>query len=151
MLKPLATTLSARRQSYVNSGQAQAPFRAILDLLGQREVGVDQVADFSVDVPGEDTQADADLRCGQPRAGSVQHRVGEIGDKLAQFLVEVHHFEGRLAQDRISEESDRLDRHGTPCERDRGRAESRPKALLGRTPAVAGHADPGAKLEGLAA
>ena len=69
------------------------------------------MADLVVDVPGEHPQPDADLRCRQPGAGRVEHRVGEVLDEPAQLLVEVDHLDRALAQHRVAEESDGLD-HG---------------------------------------
>ena len=43
------------------------------------DVGVDQVADLAVDVPGEDPQAHADLRGGQAGAARGEHGLGQVG------------------------------------------------------------------------
>ena len=72
---------------------------------------VDEVADLALDVPGEDPQADPDLRRGQSGARRVEHRVGEVLDEAAQLLVEVDDLDGRLPEDRVAEEPDGLDRH----------------------------------------
>ena len=89
MSKPLATTRSARRAVEGQVRDRQAALRAVLLLLGQVQRRVDQVAELAVDVPGEHPQADADLRRGQPGAGRLEHRVGEVRDQPAQLLVEV--------------------------------------------------------------
>ena len=55
---------------------------------------------------------DADLRCREPRAGGGEHRVGQVGDELAELAVEVVDLDRALAQHGITEEADGLDGHG---------------------------------------
>jgi hypothetical protein len=95
-------------------GQGQAALGTVLDLLGEPELGVDQVAHLTGDVPGEDAQAHTDLRCRQAGAGRVQHGVGQVVDERAQLLVEVRHRRRSRAQDRIAEQPDRPDGHVRP-------------------------------------
>ena len=59
-----------------------------------------------------DAQPDPELGRGEAGPGRVEHRVGEVRDERAQLLVEVDDLDGRLAQDGVAEETDRLDGHG---------------------------------------
>ena len=70
------------------------------------------MAELALDVPGEDPQADADLRRREAGAGRGEHRVGEVGDELAQLAVEAVDLDRALAQHGIAEEADGLDGHG---------------------------------------
>ena len=110
-LKPLATTRSARGVSNCSPGNDRQPSGPVLHLAGEVEVGVDEVSELAVDPVGEDPQADPDLRCGQPGARGVDHRVGEVADELAQLPVEVDDRLGRRPQHGVAEEADVLDRH----------------------------------------
>jgi hypothetical protein len=69
------------------------------------------VAELAVDVPGEDPQADADLRCRQPGAAGGQHRLGEIGHQATQLGVEVDDRRGGRAEHGVAEQPDRGDAH----------------------------------------
>ena len=94
------------------AGDRQAALGPLLGLLAhRRDVGVDQVADLAVDVPGEHPQADADLRRGEARPAGGVHGLGEVGDQPAQFGVEVDDGGRRGAEDRVTEEPDRSDAH----------------------------------------
>ena len=106
----MATTRSARVVE-VEPGQGQAALRALLRLVGEVQHRVDQVPDHVVDVVGEDPQRHPELRRGQPDAGCVEHRVGQVADQHPQLLVEVHDRGGRGAQHRVAEQSDGLDGH----------------------------------------
>ena len=55
-----------------------------------------------------DAEPDPDLRRREARAGGVAHRVGEVGDQLAQLPVEVDDLDGAAAQHRVTEEADGL-------------------------------------------
>ena len=59
--------------------------------------------DIPVDVVGEDPQPDPDLRRRQADAGRVEHRLGEVGDQVAQLEIEVNHRLGRSAQHGVTE------------------------------------------------
>ena len=54
---------------------------------------------------------DPELRRGEAGAALLMHRVGEVGDQLAQLLVEVDDRIGRRAQHGVAEETDGLDGH----------------------------------------
>ena len=71
------------------AGDREAAFLAVLDLLGQRQLRVDEVAELAVDVPGEHPQPDTELGRGQAAAGRVEHGVGQVRHQGAQLLVEV--------------------------------------------------------------
>ena len=93
-------------------GKGQAALGAVLAVLGELQHRVDQMAELAVDVPGEHPQPDADLGRGEPGARCVDHRVGQVGDELAQLAVEVDDLDRGGAQDGVTEQSDVLDRHG---------------------------------------
>ena len=76
-------------------------------------------------VPGEDPEADADLRCGEAGAGRGEHGVGQVGDELAQLLVEAVDLRRALTQHGVAEQADGLDGHGSPRSGTGGRAKSR--------------------------
>ncbi len=60
---------AVRAQAVVGqSGQRQAAFGAVLLVLAEGQLGVDQVAEFAVHVVGEHPQGDAELRRGQAGA-----------------------------------------------------------------------------------
>ena len=94
-----------------DAGQRQAPLLAVLHLVGEREVGVDEVADLTVDVPGEHPQPDPELRSCEPGTGGVEHGVGEVLHQPAELGVEVgDRLRGR-AEHGVAEEADRLEAH----------------------------------------
>ena len=114
MFQPVATTCRCRRQSQRKPGidrQPSAP-SSVSSPTGV-DVGVDQVADLAVDVPGEHPQADADLRRGEPGTAGGEHGLGQVGDELLQLRVEVDDGGGRGAQHRVAEEPDGGDAHPT--------------------------------------
>lgn len=70
--------------------------------------------DLAVDVPGEDPQPDADLRCSQSGTGRLEHGVGEVVHQGAQLLVEGGDLDRAAAQDGVAEQTDGLDGHAAP-------------------------------------
>jgi len=75
MLKPLATTPTARLAGKTRPGserQPSSPSSSSSELQG----GVDDMAQNVVDVVGEHAQTHAELRRGETYAGSFEHRVG---------------------------------------------------------------------------
>jgi hypothetical protein len=66
------------------------------------------MAEFVVDVVGEDPQADADLRGSQADAGRLHHRVGEVLDQPAQLGIEVDYRLGGGPQHGVAKQADRL-------------------------------------------
>ena len=96
----------------LEAGQREAALEALLLVVGQVKCRVDQMAELVVDEVGEDPQRNPELGCGQPDAGRVHHRVGQVPDQPAQLRVEVDDRFGLGPQDRVAEQADRLDRHG---------------------------------------
>ncbi len=94
------------------TGDGQAPLLAVLRLVAQRQLGVDEVPDDVIDVVGEHPQADADLRGREPSTRGGEHRVGEVADEGPDLLVEVDHWAGDAAQDRVAEQPDVAHGHG---------------------------------------
>src|SRR5579859_2885560 len=96
----------------VDARYRQAALGAVLLLrVGELQHRVDQVPDDVVHVEREHAQAHADLRRGEPGAVVGPHRVDQVGDQLAQLLVEVGHRVRGAAQDGIAEQPDRGDAH----------------------------------------
>ena len=114
MFQPVATTCRWRRQSQRKPGIDRQPSGAssVSSPTGV-DVGVDQVADLAVDVPGEHPQADADLRGGQAGAAGGEHGLGQVGDEAAQLRVEVDDRGGGGAQHGVAEQPDGGDAHPT--------------------------------------
>lgn len=68
----------------VQLGDGQAAFVVVLELGGEFEGGVDEVASVSVGVVDEDAGADADLGCGDAgSAGGAEEGVHQVGDQDA--------------------------------------------------------------------
>ena len=84
---------------------------ALLLVDGEVEVRVDEVTELVVHPVGEDAEGHADLRCREPGAGRLHHRVGEVLDQPTQLLVEGLDRGRGGPQDRVAEEPDGLDRH----------------------------------------
>ena len=103
---------SARRAVEDEVGDRQAALLAVLGLLGQREVGVHQVADLAVDVPGEDAQPDADLRRREARPGASSIVSVRSWTSLRSSASKSTTGAGGRAQHRVAEQPDRLDAHG---------------------------------------
>ena len=91
----------------------EAALVAVLHLVvREMQHRVDQVSGLLVvDVIGEHPQPDADLRGREPSPGCVQHGLGEVCHQGAQLLVEVDHYLGWGAQDRVAEQPDRDNSH----------------------------------------
>ena len=99
-------------------GDRQAALGTELLLVADRlERRVDQVPGEAPAVVGEHAQPDAQLRRGEPGAALLVHRVGQVGDQLAQLRVEGRDLHRRGAQHRVAEEPDGLDGHGSPSTR----------------------------------
>ena len=69
------------------------------------------MAQLVIDVIGEDPQPHADLGGREAGTRRVHHRVGQVFDQLAQFLVEIDDLDGGSAQHRITEDPNVHDRH----------------------------------------
>src|ERR1700739_4689732 len=91
----------------LQAGDGQAAFVVFFRLALELQYGVDQVAWLVVvHVVGEDAQADADLRGGEPGPWRVKHGLGEVPDQVAQLKVEVHHRLRRGPEHWIPEQPD---------------------------------------------
>jgi hypothetical protein len=113
MSKPLATTDSARRQSNDSSGIDRQPSGPNCSSSDRSSTGLTRWAVSPSTCQVNTRQSHADLRRRQPRAGRVEHGVGEVLDELAQLLVEVDHLDRALTQHRVAEETDGLDHPGS--------------------------------------
>ena len=67
--------------------------------------------EFVIHPVGEHPQGDSQLWCRQPYSGGVAHRVGEVLDQAAQFLVEGDHFGCWRAENGVTEQTNRNDAH----------------------------------------
>src|SRR5690606_4948901 len=96
------------------SGHGQAPFIAVLVLLlGQLDdPWVEDVADLVVDVPGEGTQAHADLVGGETGPSLLVDGVEQIVHERADAVVDVGDLLARCAQHRVADGADVTHGHG---------------------------------------
>lgn len=69
------------------------------------------MAEFVIDPVGEYSKRDTDLRCSQPHAWGIAHRVRQIFDQLSQFLVECLDRSCWGPKHGITEDTNRLNGH----------------------------------------
>ena len=94
------------------SGERQAPFGPILQLIGEIEIRIDEVTHDAIHAICEHPQGDTDLRSGKPGPRGVKHGLREVPHEHTQLLVEDLDGQRLGLQYGITEEADLLERHG---------------------------------------
>ncbi|CAB4881117.1 unannotated protein [freshwater metagenome] len=92
-------------------GDRQASFKIFLLFVAEIEIGINQVSKFAVHVIGKHPKHDPNLRSSEPTTWRGDHGLGQVAHQNPQFLIEIDNRESRSAQNRVTEEADRLNGH----------------------------------------